>query len=77
MSHMALRRSDAAMRDVPNIPKERGESVAVIAQKTSLQQTIQHHKKQKSLFLQPFHPSKFMKMRKNLIHGFGDLVESQ
>jgi hypothetical protein len=59
------------------IPKERGESVAVIAQKTSLQQTIQHHKKQKSLFLQPFHPSKFMKMRKNLIHGFGDLVESQ
>jgi hypothetical protein len=43
----------------------REEFALVIARKISLQQTIQHHKKQKSLFLQPFHPSKFMKMRKN------------
>ena len=77
---MAQQGKDAVMRGA--LSKLRREVFAQdIAQKApSYQQTTQHCKKQMTLFLLLFHlltNQLIMKMRKNLIHGFGNLVEFQ
>jgi hypothetical protein len=70
VSRIVQRGNNAASRDVVHNHR-RVDFAVVVAQKTSMQQTIQHH----TIFLQLFHPFKFMKMRKNLIRGSGNLVE--
>ena len=73
---MELRGNDATSRGVPHIPGGKEESVSDIAQKVSTRLTTQC--KKQTLFLLLFHyhiKQLIMKRRKNLILGFGDLVE--
>ena len=80
VSHMAQQRwrvNDATSRGVPHMRK-REESVTDIAQKVSTRLATQ--RKKQTLFLLLFHyhiKQLIMKRRKNLIIGFGDLVECQ
>jgi hypothetical protein len=79
-SRMALRRSSAAIMDVPHMPRKEEYAQGIAQKAPSYQQTTQHCKKQMTLFLLLFHlltNQLIMKMRKNLTHGFGNLVELQ
>jgi len=71
---MEQRGNDAALRDAPHMPRKE-EFVGDMAQKESRQTTTRRFNQMLSLL--PFHPINqlFMKMTRNLIVGFGDLVE--